>query len=86
MRSQAVDLDLLVTAGYGSNMKRPLPDLRDKWAERLERVRRSQARTDVRGMTRPPRDPAERAFLRRTGKEGPFVEAEPQKGPSKRNR
>lgn len=57
-------------------MKSSLPDLREKWAERLERVRRSQARTDVRGMTRPPRDPVERAFLRRIGREGPFIEAD----------
>lgn len=54
-----------------------LRDLREHWAERLERVRRSQARTDVRGMTRPPRDPVERAFLRRIGREGPFVEEPP---------
>ena len=59
-------------------MKESLPDLREKWAERLERVRRSQARTDTRGMTRPPRDPVERAFLRRIGREGPFAERHPQ--------
>lgn len=51
-------------------------DLSDKWKIRLERVRRSQARTDTRGMTRPPRDPEERKFLRETGQEGPFVEAD----------
>lgn len=60
-------------------MENPLPDLRDKWEERLERVRRSQARTDVRGMTRPPRDPVKRAFLRRIGREGPFIEGPPPK-------
>lgn len=59
-------------------MKESLPDLREKWAERLDRVRRSQARTDTRGMTRPPRDPVERAFLRRIGREGPFEERGPQ--------
>lgn len=56
-------------------MKDSLPDLSEKWLERLERVRRSQARTDARGMTRPPRDPVERAFLKRIGREGPFVES-----------
>lgn len=50
------------------------PDLSEKWQIRLERIRRSQARTDTRGMTRPPRDPEEREFLKRTGQEGPFVE------------
>jgi hypothetical protein len=66
-------------------MKNSLPDLREKWVERLERVQRSQARTDVRGMTRPPRDPVERAFLRRIGREGPFIEGQqPNSGrPSK---
>lgn len=58
-------------------MKDSIPDLRDKWPERLERVRRSQARTDPRGMTRPPRDPVEREFLRHIGGEGPFVEDPP---------
>ena len=48
------------------------PDMSEKWAERLERVRRSQARIDVRGMTSPPRDPMEREFLRRIGSEGPY--------------
>jgi hypothetical protein len=60
-------------------MNSPLPDLRDKWAKRLERIRRSQARTDIRGMTRPPRDPVEREFLRSIGREGPFIEGQPPK-------
>jgi hypothetical protein len=51
------------------------PDLSQKWPERLARVRRSQARMDLSGMTRPPRDPEERAFLERTGQAGPFREA-----------
>lgn len=50
-------------------------DLSEEWKVRLERVRRSQARTDIRGMTQPPRDPEERKFLERTGQEGPFTEA-----------
>ncbi len=52
-------------------------DPSEEWPARLERVRRSQARTDTRGMTRPPRDPEEREFLERTGQQGPFSEAEP---------
>jgi hypothetical protein len=52
-----------------------LPDLSDTWAARLERVRRSQARTNTSGMTRPPRDPVEREFLEETGQLGPFVES-----------
>lgn len=51
-----------------------LPDQRDAWEERLRRVRRSQARTDVAGMRRPPRDPDERAFLAARGLLGPFQE------------
>lgn len=52
------------------------PDPSKKWPARFERVRRSQARTDPRGMTRPPRDPEERKFLEQTGQLGPFVEAD----------
>ena len=50
------------------------PDVSLLWSERLARVRRSQARTDVAGMTRPPRDPDERAFLAAGGGLGPFAE------------
>jgi len=50
------------------------PDLALRWAERLARVRRSQMRADVAGMTRPPRDPDERAFLAARGLLGPFGE------------
>lgn len=56
-----------------------LPDVSEKWKERLERVRRSQARTDTRGMTRPPRDPDEREFLEKTGQLGPFEESKRSK-------
>ena len=47
------------------------------WAARLERVRRYRERSNPSGMTRPPRDPEEREFLRKTGREGPYVEAPP---------
>lgn len=50
-------------------------DLEAVWPERLARVRRSQARTDTTGMTRPPRHPTERAFLAKHGELGPFGEA-----------
>ena len=49
-----------------------------KWAERLERIRGSQARCELAGMTRPPRDPAERALLMEFGGQGPFAEALPE--------
>lgn len=52
--------------------KRSDPSL--EWEIRIERIRRYRQRSDPRGMTRPPRDPDERAFLRRTGQEGPYVE------------
>ena len=60
-----------------------LRDISEDWLKRLERVRRSQARTDTTGMTRPPRDPDERAFLRRTGQEGPFREASQEDLPAR---
>ena len=56
-----------------------LPDVSEIWIVRLERVRRSQARTNTSGMTRPPRDPVEREFLEETGQLGPFVESPPPK-------
>lgn len=51
-----------------------IPDLTALWPERAERVRRFQARVDPTGMTRPPRDPDERAFLAERGLLGPFAE------------
>ncbi len=53
-----------------------LPDQRSVWAERLARVRRSQARTDISGMRRPPRDSDGRAFLAERDQLGPFPEDE----------
>jgi hypothetical protein len=44
------------------------------WAERALRVARSQARTDVSGMTRGSRDADERQFLALANQLGPFVE------------
>lgn len=51
-----------------------ITDLSTLWAERAERVRRFQARVDPTGMTCPPRDPDERAFLAARGLLGPFAE------------
>lgn len=45
------------------------------WVDRLERIRQYRQRSNPQGMTRPPRDPDEREFLRETGQEGPYVEA-----------
>lgn len=39
-------------------------------------VEQVKARIDIRGATRPARDPDEAAFLRETGQESPFVEVE----------
>lgn len=54
-----------------------------EWAVRIERIRRYRQRSDPRGMTRPPRDPDERAFLRDTGQEGPYVEVRIRSFPEK---
>ena len=43
-------------------------------AERAARVRAINARTDVRGMTRPAREPGKREVLERKGGTGPFKE------------
>jgi len=61
-----------------------LRDLSVEWAVRIERIRRYRQRSDPRGMTRPPRDPDERAFLRDTGQEGPYVEVGITSLPEKR--
>lgn len=61
-----------------------LPDPSVEWAVRIERIRRYRQRSDPRGMTRPPRDPDERAFLRDTGQEGPYVEVGTTSLPEKR--
>lgn len=57
-------------------------NLETVWEKRLARVRRSQARADVSGMTRPPRDPDERAFLSAIGRLGPFVETQSRPSPT----
>lgn len=53
----------------------PIRNLEQDWPDRVARVQRSQSRTDTTGMTRPARDPDERAFLARTGQLGPFAES-----------
>ncbi len=56
-----------------------LDDLRAEWANRYARVREVLVRADTTGMTRPPRDPGERAFLAARNQLGPFREAEPKR-------
>ncbi len=51
-----------------------IEELRDLWRERAERGREFDLRTDPTGMTRPPRDPDERAYLEKHGGLGPFIE------------
>jgi hypothetical protein len=46
------------------------------WARRAKGVEQVKLRTDIRGATRPARDPEEAAFLKETGQEGPFIEVE----------
>lgn len=64
----------MATMSIDGPSKEKLPDQRDVWAERLKNVRRSQARTILAGMRRPPRDPDEREFLAARGLLGPFQE------------
>ena len=51
-----------------------LSGLRATWARRREAAAPLRARTDPTGMTRPPRDPDEREFLRARDGQGPFSE------------
>ena len=51
--------------------------LRSIWAERAEAAERAKQSIDTRGMTRPLRDRAERAWLEAHGLEGPFLERPP---------
>jgi len=53
-----------------------LGGLRAMWARRREAAAPLRARTDPSEMTRPPRDPDEREFLRARGGGGPFSEEE----------
>jgi hypothetical protein len=62
-------------------MRQPT-NLETLWDARLAKVRRSQERVDVSGMTRPPRDPDERAFLAKIDRLGPFVENQSRPSPS----
>jgi hypothetical protein len=56
-------------------MTDPKRDPSQQWAVRAERILRYRERSNPTGMTRPPRDPDERKFLRETGQEGPYVES-----------
>jgi hypothetical protein len=53
-----------------------LSELRAMWERRGRAVAEVRARADVRGMTKPARDPDEAAFLRERGMESVFVEVE----------
>jgi hypothetical protein len=52
-----------------------LEELERLWAIRARRVAAVRARIAERGLTRPPRDPDERAWLAERDALGPFVEA-----------
>ena len=66
----------IVTTHSNGDVMQTFIDVEGFWQGRLARVQRSQTRTDPSGMTRPPRDPSERAFLARIGQLGPFVESQ----------
>ena len=53
-----------------------LTEIRAMWARGREAVAAVRARTDPTGMTRPSRDPDERAFLVERGLQGPFIEVD----------
>jgi hypothetical protein len=53
-----------------------LSEWRALWARRREGVEQVKRRTDIRGATRPARDPDEAAFLKSIGGESPFIEVE----------
>lgn len=55
-------------------------DPSEKWEQRLARVRRFHARSDVTSMTRPPRDPEKRQLLEEMGLLGPYQETEDDEG------
>ena len=58
-------------------MELDLTELRRMWSERRARLDAILRRVDTRGMTRPARDPEERAWLaEQAGRSGPFVEDE----------
>lgn len=58
-----------------------LAELRQVWALRREAVRIAKKTIDISNMTRPLRDPVERAWLEAHGLQGPFRETDrsPQK-------
>ena len=58
-----------------------LEELERLWAVRARRVAAVRARIAERGLTRPARDPDERAWLAERGALGPFVEAPPRVRP-----
>ena len=53
-----------------------LSALQRVWDERRRQLRSILGRIDVRGMTRPARDPVEREWLQDRGEDGPFIEDE----------
>lgn len=53
-----------------------LSELRGMWRRRREAAAAMRRRVDPRGMTRPPRAPEEREWLRERGERSVFVEVE----------
>lgn len=53
-----------------------LTALEEMWDRRARAVKEAIRKIDTTGMTRPRRDPAERAFLEERGRLGPFIETD----------
>lgn len=63
-----------------------LSELEAMWDRRRKLVEDAKKNIDTTGMTRPRRDPAERAFLEERGLLGPFIETDiPPAYPRRRN-
>lgn len=57
-----------------STMDKDLATLREIWRRRRAAAKAVRSRMDTRGMTRPPRSPEERAWLRQRGEAEVFIE------------
>jgi hypothetical protein len=66
-----------------STMDEDLAALRETWRRRRAAAKAVRRRIDTRGMTRPPRSPEERAWLRQRGEEQAFIEVRETEGDHK---
>lgn len=66
-----------------STMEEDLAALRETWRRRRAAAKAVRSRIDIRGMTRPPRSPEERDWLRQRGMGEAFTEIRPNEGTPK---